>query len=118
MLSCISIAATVLLKHLQYVHRDCTHNLANLHSTQNANSCSIHPCFLQYVSFVEITAKAVGAFAEAGLPDHEAARYATFSFFLGVVATWLLGKLVDFLATAARVIRARKVCGIINSFHV
>jgi hypothetical protein len=65
---------------------------------------------LQYVSFVEITAKAVDAFSQAGMPDHEAARYATFSFFLGVIATWLLGRLVDFLATAARVIRARKVC--------
>ncbi|KAF6263885.1 zinc permease family [Scenedesmus sp. NREL 46B-D3] len=61
-----------------------------------------------YVSFVEITNKAVIAFADAGLPEHEAARYATFSFFLGVVATWLLGRLVDLLATAARVIRARK----------
>eukprot|EP00882_Tetradesmus_deserticola_P003764 GHRQ01003979.1.p1 GENE.GHRQ01003979.1~~GHRQ01003979.1.p1 ORF type:complete len:417 (+),score=139.42 GHRQ01003979.1:220-1470(+) len=61
-----------------------------------------------YVSFVEITNKAVIAFADAGLPDHEAARYATFSFFLGVVATWLLGRLVDLLVTASRVIQARK----------
>jgi hypothetical protein len=69
---------------------------------------------LQYVSFVEITAKAVDAFSQAGMPDHEAARYATFSFFLGVIATWLLGRLVDFLATAARVIRARKVCMVMH----
>lgn len=63
---------------------------------------------MMYVSFVEITNKAVTAFADAGMPAHKAARYATFSFFLGVVATWLLGKLVDCLATAARVIQARK----------
>lgn len=74
--------------------------------------CHVPPV-MQYVSFVEITNKAVTAFADAGMPAHEAARYATFSFFLGVVATWLLGKLVDCLATAARVIQARKVRSIL-----
>lgn len=52
-----------------------------------------------YVSFAEIfTAKAVTAFVQAGCSNDEAVRYATFAFFSGAAATWLLGKLVHCLA--------------------
>lgn len=59
---------------------------------------------------VEIfTSKAVATFQDAGLSPDESMRYATFSFFLGVLATWLLGKLVNFLDVASRHLKAKKV---------
>lgn len=59
---------------------------------------------------VEILAtKAVGGFVEAGLSQVEAVRYATFAFFAGIAATWVLGKLVHALAHMGAVLRKRRV---------
>lgn len=73
------------------------------------SSSVVYPV-LQYVSFVEIFgAKAIAAFVEAGLPENEATRYATFAFFTGVIATWLLGKLTHCMAHVAVSVRKHKV---------
>eukprot|EP00878_Enallax_costatus_P014024 GHUV01014666.1.p1 GENE.GHUV01014666.1~~GHUV01014666.1.p1 ORF type:complete len:381 (+),score=79.70 GHUV01014666.1:623-1765(+) len=64
---------------------------------------------MTYVSFVEIfSTKAVTSFVEAGLSDTEATRYATFAFFTGVIATWLLGKLTHGLTLLSSHIRRCK----------
>lgn len=64
-----------------------------------------------YVSFVEIlSTKAVAAFEDAGHSSAHAQRYACFSFFAGLMATWLLGKALEGVASAAQAWRKHKVC--------
>lgn len=54
-----------------------------------------------YISFVEIlSTKAVGGFQEAGYEVAQARRYACFSFFAGLMATWLMGKAVSLIGRA------------------
>lgn len=67
-------------------------------------------CVCSYVSFVEIlSTKAVAGFQEAGYGAAQARRYACFSFFAGLMATWLLGKLVSLIASAAGAWRKHRV---------
>lgn len=62
-----------------------------------------------YVSFVEIlSTKAVSGFVDAGYEDAVARRYACFSFFAGLMVTWLLGKAVALLPAAVGACRKRR----------
>jgi len=57
----------------------------------------------RYISFVEIlSTKAVQGFVEAGFGEAQAQRYACFSFFAGLMATWLLGKAVSLIGSASK----------------
>jgi hypothetical protein len=59
---------------------------------------------------VEIfTGKAVGAFEETGVTTAVATRYATFSFFFGMLLTWALDKLVHALSDIPQAIQRIKV---------
>lgn len=63
------------------------------------------------MSFVEIlSTKAVAGFEEAGFSDAQAQRYACFSFFAGLMSTWLVSKAVGLIGSAATALSKRKVC--------
>lgn len=69
-----------------------------------------HAFLMQYVSFVEILGiKAISSFIDAGFTANEASRYATFAFFTGVTATWVLGKFTHWLAHIADLLQRHKV---------
>jgi hypothetical protein len=56
------------------------------------------PKQFRYVSFFEIFAsKAVSGFLAAGYTEDESCRYATLCFFCGMLAIWLLDKLVHLI---------------------
>lgn len=66
------------------------------------------PC--SYISFVEIlSTKAVGGFQDAGYEPAQARRYACFSFFAGLMATWLMGEVVSLIAQAGGAWRKHRV---------
>jgi hypothetical protein len=66
------------------------------------------PC--SYISFVEIlSTKAVQGFQESGLSEAQSQRYACFSFFAGLMATWLLGKALELATKGAAAWQKRKV---------
>lgn len=78
-------------------------NTRQLLRTASCPACS-------YVSFVEIlSTKAVSGFQEAGYEDAVARRYACFSFFAGLMVTWLLSKAVSLIPAAAGAWRKRRV---------
>lgn len=64
---------------------------------------------MQYVSFVELFGvSAVQAFQQAGFVPDTAMRYATFSFFVGCLITWLLDKFVDWMVELPGSLEARR----------
>lgn len=69
----------------------------------------------RYVSFVEIlSTKAVQGFQDAGFNVAQSQRYACFSFFAGLMATWMLSKSLELISTAAKAWQKHKVRACVN----
>ena len=84
-----------------------------------AGALGISSGVMLYVSFVEIfRAKSIDGFVDAGYSDEEADRYATFCFFAGCLATWLLDRLVHLLGDClGKNIQVRPLCGKLQALY-
>jgi hypothetical protein len=62
-----------------------------------------------------LSTKAVGGFQDAGYEVAQARRYACFSFFAGLMATWLMGKAVSLIGRAGSAWRNNRVSTLSSS---